>query len=206
MADALTVLLTGTALGFSIAAPPGPVTALAVQQVAARSWLAGWMVLLGATASDGVFFVLTYYGVTRIVTAGERSWLFVLGGILMLYLAASILRGARRKGAAPGPAPRRWTSLERIPFLMGLGIGLTNPFQLGWWVAIGAGMVSDFGASIAVGFFIGIVSWTIIVSSLVHAGVRRYERLAPFVAYAAGTIMAAFAVWFLGIGLSSTIL
>ena len=163
--DALQILLSGVALGFSIAAPPGPVTALSAQQVVSRSWLSGWLVMLGATAADAIFFVLTYYGVARLVTPGERGILFVLGGVLMLYLALSTVRKARRPEAVSStPRSGRWSSssVGRSPFLLGLSMGLTNPYQLGWWVAIGAGMVADFGGSVAVGFFVGILSWTVI--------------------------------------------
>jgi threonine/homoserine/homoserine lactone efflux protein len=204
LADPVQVLLSGAALGLSIAAPPGPVTALAAQQVVSRSWLSGWLVMLGATAADGVFFVITYYGLARFVNAEERGVLFVLGGLLMLYLAATT---ARQAGSlASSSAPERPTRGGRSPFLLGLTIGLTNPYQLGWWVAIGAGMVAEFGGSIAVGFFVGIVSWTLVLTSVVHASVSRYRRLAPMIAYASAALMAGFGLWFLGSGLLSTVL
>jgi threonine/homoserine/homoserine lactone efflux protein len=210
MPDPLEIFLSGVTLGLSIAAPPGPVTALSAQQAVSRSWLAGWQVMLGATLSDAIFFVMAYYGVARLVTPGERDLLFVLGGLLMLYLAFSILRNARRRQDAS--APRResqwWlssSSIRRFPFLLGLSMGLTNPYQLGWWIAIGAGMIAAFGGSIAVGFFVGILSWTVIFTAVVHAGVKRYERLSPLIAYASAALIAAFALWFLGVGLASTI-
>jgi threonine/homoserine/homoserine lactone efflux protein len=207
MADALQTLISGVALGFSIAAPPGPVMALAAQKVASRSWLSGWLVLLGATVADGIFFALTFYGVTRFVGPALRSLLFVVGGALMVYLAVSTARNARRLDASAAfSRPTRWSSSGRSPFLLGLSLGLTNPFQLGWWVAVGAGMVSEYGSSIAVGFFAGILLWTAVFSALVHAGVARYERLAPVISFASATIMAGFGLWFLALGLSTTIL
>jgi len=157
-------------------------------------------VTAGATTADGVFFVLTYFGVARLVTSGERAVLFALGGALMLYLAFSTVRSASRTEMAPQPSPR-----ARSPFLMGLTLGLTNPFQLGWWVAIGAGMVSQFGASIAVGFFAGIVAWTLFMTALVSSGVARYRHLAPLIAYASGALIAAFGLWFLGEGLTAVL-
>jgi len=205
--DAFQILLIGVALGVSIAAPPGPVTALAAQQVASRSWLSGWLVLLGATMSDAVFFALTFYGVTRFVSPSLRSILFVAGGVLMLYLAVSVVRKARRlKAGARFSRSNRWAYSSRSPFLLGLFVGLTNPFQLGWWVAIGAGMVAEYGGGIAVGFFAGILSWTVIFSAIVHAGVARYERIAPVIALSSAAVMAGFGLWFLALGLLTTFL
>ena len=163
--------------------------------------------MLGATAADAIFFVLTYYGVATLVTPGERGLLFVLGGVLLLYLAFSTVKNARRLASGPSSSQSdRWSSssMRRFPFLLGLSMGLTNPYQLAWWVAIGAGMVSDFGGSVAVGFFVGILSWTLIFTTLVHEGVGRYQRLAPVIAYASAAIMAGFGLWFLGVGFLTT--
>ncbi len=201
MPDALQVLLSGVVLGFSVAAPPGPINALAAQQVTTRSWLSGWLTLLGAMTADAIFFVLTFYGVSTLVTPRVRSSLFVFGGILMLYLAYSTVNKARA-GDKSFAAPRLPRS--RFPFVLGLSIGLTNPYQLGWWIAVGAGMVSEFGGNIVAGFFAGILSWTIIFSAVVHTGVTRYRKLSPLVAYASAITMGAFGLWFLGSGLLAT--
>jgi threonine/homoserine/homoserine lactone efflux protein len=206
LADSLQVLLSGAALGLSIAAPPGPVTALAAQQVVSRSWLSGWLVMFGATVADAIFFVLTFYGVARLVTREERGILFVLGGMLMLYLAVSIARKVSRPKTSSASSRLPVSSRGRSPFLLGLSMGLTNPYQLGWWIAIGAGMVAEFGGGVAVGFFVGILAWTVIFTGVVHAGVTRYERLSPAIAYGSAALMAAFALWFLAEGLSTTIL
>jgi threonine/homoserine/homoserine lactone efflux protein len=162
--------------------------------------------MLGATSADGVFFVLTYYGVARLVTTGERGALFILGGILLLYLALVTVRRAVRLPSGSLSPSGRWSSspMRRFPFLLGLSVGLTNPYQLGWWVAVGAGMVADFGGTVAAGFFVGIISWTLAFTALVHAGVRKYQRLAPAIAYGSAAIMVGFAAWFLVEGLLTT--
>lgn len=204
MADTLQILLTGVAFGFSVSAPPGPVLALSAQRVVSRSWLSGWLVTLGATAADAVFFVVVYYGLLRLVSAQARGALFVPGGILMLYLAISAARTARAKGSPPlrERRPLSWTD---SPFLTGLSMGLTNPYQLGWWVAIGGGMVAEYGGGIAAGFFAGILAWTLVFTAAVYKGVQTYARLAPYVSYAAAFIMGCFGGWFIWSGLSSAL-
>ncbi|MDA4134867.1 MAG: LysE family translocator, partial [Thaumarchaeota archaeon] len=160
MLETWQIFLTGAVLGVSIAAPPGPVNAAATYQVT-RSWLAGWLTLLGATTADAVFFVLTYFGLTSLRASGEaRDLLFVVGGVFTLYFAYSTLRQAK---AMPASGPARG---GRFPYLLGLTIGLTNPFQLAWWIAVGIGMVSTFGLSIVAGFFVGIIAWTLFFSTI----------------------------------------
>ena len=191
------IFLTGAVLGVSIAAPPGPVNAAAAFQVT-RSWLAGWLTLLGATTADGVFFFLTYLGVTALIASSEaRDLLFVLGGVLMLYLAMSTLSKAK---ILPGKVPSRG---GRLPYLLGLTIGLTNPFQLAWWIVVGVGMISHFGLGIILGFFSGILAWTIFFSALLREGVSRYQRVYPILAYGSGAILFVFGVWFLYTAISA---
>jgi threonine/homoserine/homoserine lactone efflux protein len=193
------VFVTGVVLGVSIAAPPGPVNAAAAYQVT-RSWLAGWLTLLGATTADGIFFVLTYFGITTLIASGEaREILFVAGGAFMLYLAYSTLRSAR--DAPRTTAPRG----GRFPYVLGLTIGLTNPFQLAWWIAVGIGMISSFGLSIVVGFFAGILFWTLFFATLIHAGISKYREVYPILVYVSGAILAGFAVWFLYTAISSVV-
>jgi threonine/homoserine/homoserine lactone efflux protein len=185
------VFVTGAVLGVSIAAPPGPVNAAAAYQVT-KSWLAGWLTLLGATTADGIFFVLTYLGVTSLISSGEiRELLFVVGGLLMLYLALSTLRRAKLR-----PSAERAGS-TRLPYFLGLTIGLTSPFQLAWWIAVGVGMISSFGPGIVAGFFVGILAWTLFFATLLREGVSRYRRVYPILIYFSVAVLFAFGVWFL---------
>lgn len=189
------VFLSGVVLGISIAAPPGPVNAAAAYQ-ATKSWVAGWSTLLGATTADAIFFLLTYFGITALIVSGEaRDLLFVLGGCFMLYLAFTTLKSAN---GAPRQDKKRGT-----PYLLGLTIGLTNPFQLAWWITVGIGMISTFGLSIIFGFFAGIMVWTLSYSTLIRAGIQRYREVYPYLVYASGTILVIFGVWFLFTAVSS---
>jgi threonine/homoserine/homoserine lactone efflux protein len=185
------VFVSGAALGITIAAPPGPVNATAANQ-ATKSWFSGWLVLLGATTADGIFFLLTYYGLTTLVASEQaREVLFLTGGGLMLYLAFLTLRNARR------PLEARTQARKGYPYLLGFIIGISNPFQLAWWLTVGIGMVSTFGFSIILGFFSGIVAWTLFFATLVHASISRYKNAYSAIVYASGIILAVFGAWFL---------
>jgi threonine/homoserine/homoserine lactone efflux protein len=135
----------------------------------------------------------------------------------MLYLALSILMisdagGARPHNSTQGQVPEevetgvttggRKKEATAVASLAGLTIGLTNPYQLGWWIAIGAGMVADFGASVVFGFSVGILSRTVAFSATVSAGAMRYQRVSLLISYVSGSIMIAFGAAFLLLGLS----
>jgi threonine/homoserine/homoserine lactone efflux protein len=185
-------LLTGIVLGLSIAGPPGPVNATAAYEVGTKSWLSGWLVELGATTADGIFFVLTYYGLTKLIVGGRASQvLFLIGGFILLFLAYSTLRHAKSAVLS-----RRPTSMKS-PYLLGLSVAVTNPYQILWWVTVGVGMVSNFGLSIVVGLFTGILGWTLLYTTALSIGLSRYQKAYPYVIYASGLVLAAFGVWFL---------
>ncbi len=167
---------TGIILGFSIAAPPGPINATIATQVATRSWLAGFLVGLGALTADAIFFLITFYGLTRVLVGSEVGIvLFAAGGLMMLFLSFSTFKRARSKAALKAGQQ------TRFPYLIGLSIGLTNPFQIGWWVTVGLGVLAAFGLRILVGFFLGISVWVIVYSASLAWAVAKYYKLYPYI-------------------------
>ena len=196
--EQLTTLLTGVVLGLSIAAPPGPVNATAAYEVGTKSWLSGWLVELGATTGDGIFFVLTYYGLTKLIAGGRWSQvLFLIGGLVLLFLSYSTIRHAKLTTI------NRSKSSKKSPYLLGLSVAMTNPYQIIWWITVGVGMVSNFGLSILFGLFTGILAWTITYTTVLSVGLSRYQKAYPLVIYASALILGAFGVWFLITALSN---
>lgn len=197
MLAAWEIFLSGMALGITIAAPPGPVNAASAGQ-AARSWMSGWLVLLGATTADGLFFTLTYLGLTALATSkAVKDSLFLGGAILMFYLAYATLRSAKK------PTGGQTQTRRTYPYLLGFGIGISNPFQLAWWLTVGIGMVSSFGLSIVSGFFCGIVVWTLVFATVVHASAARYLTAYKAIVYGSGLVLVVFGLWFLYTAISA---
>ena len=148
--------------------------------------------LLGGTTADGLYFLLTYYGVTALVASEQvHEVLLLFGSALLLYLAFVTLRSSREPGRK---SPNR---SGRYPYLLGLLIGLSNPIQLAWWLTVGVGMVSAFGLGIVFGFFSGIIAWTIAFTEVLHRSIARYESAYSAIAYVSGLVLLVFGGWFL---------
>ena len=105
-------------------------------------------------------------------------------------------------------------------FLKAFALGATNPYQLGWWLTVGVGLLTagradplaelpyigeslggivivETGIPLIVGFFGGIAAWiTVFPLTLSWAG-DRIDRLAPIVAWASALLLAGFGLWFL---------
>jgi len=217
MSSLVAALVFGAVFGFALAAPPGPMNAVIAQESVLRGWWAGVAAGLGAMTADAVFFVLAALGVVSVVETYpllQRAMLGV-GGVLLLYFAYAAARDAGSNWtAADAPTGRG--------FWKALGLALTNPYQILFWLTVGVGLLHPstvdvlahtpyVGASLAgrlvvrtgsptlvVGFFAGIGVWvTGFPASLVLAG-RRVDRFAPVVAYVSAAALALFGVGFIG--------
>ncbi|MFP4174473.1 MAG: LysE family translocator [Halobacteriales archaeon] len=196
--DLVVSLVVGGALAFSLVAPPGPMNALIADETTARGWFGGFRSGLGAFVADAVFCVLALSGAATIARSPSvRSATALVGGIFMFYLAYDAVRNAHTK-----------TDVESRGFLKALVLGLTNPYQIGWWLTAGVTLVRpspvEFagltvvagGATVLVGFFAGILVWiTVFPAVLVRAG-ERVEGFEKAVSYASAFVLVIFGVVF----------
>ncbi len=193
---AVEALLVGLVLGFSLAAPPGPVLAQLAFETARGRWKTGLAVGLGATTADGTFFVLTYLGLLRVVPGARTLATLALGGtLLMLYFA----RGAWLAARLPLDAtPRRLTG-----FAGGFLIAALSPFNLAWWVTSGAPILARHGPLLALGFFPAILAVVVASVVVVRLGASRFARFERYVSYTSALFLAGFAVYLLAHALTT---
>jgi threonine/homoserine/homoserine lactone efflux protein len=94
--------LRGLLLGFSIAAPVGPIGLLCIERTIAHGRRSGLMTGLGAATSDGLYGAVAAFGLTAIsgFLIGQQVWLRLIGGIFLVYLGAkTFLSKAAEKAA-----------------------------------------------------------------------------------------------------------
>ncbi len=203
--ELLKSLLAGTLLGFSIAVPPGPINATVAREVASKhSAFAGFVVALGATTADGIFLLLTFLGWTEIVAKSGAviAWIYLIGGAVMISYAFLTLRQTPRSSDASrqrSSSPRQFLVRvrDRLPYLLGLSLGITNPYQIAWWLSVGIASISSFGPTVILGFFAGIMIWNVIYSTGLKAGtvkIAGFERIALI---ASSLMLLGFGAWFL---------
>ena len=173
MLDVLVSFGAGILLGLSIAAPPGPANAMiATHAVTRKHWWAGTLVGFRAMTADATFLVVTYL-VGRAVQPSEAALIvvYVLGAFVMFFFAY----GASKAWKKP-PVERLQEVRPTHSYLSGLAIGLTNPYQILWWLTAGIAFIQSVGPAIVAGFFCGIVMWTLSFPwALGYAG-KRIDR------------------------------
>jgi threonine/homoserine/homoserine lactone efflux protein len=182
----------GLALGFSLAVPPGPMNAL-IASVSTRSSRAGTVTAFGAMSSDMLLGALVF-SLNAVVDLREIVRpVDALGAVVLAYFGIRIL--TRRED--PNPPT---TSGVRT-FSQGLALGLTNPFQILWWLTAGLAFARLGGPVLLVGLFGAVGTWVVVFPYAIHAGARRYPKLRSGVAIVSAGIMLAFAAYFAALAL-----
>jgi threonine/homoserine/homoserine lactone efflux protein len=193
------LLIRGFALGFAIAASPGPIFFLCLRRTLLSGWRVGLFSGLGVATADGAYAAVAVFGVAAIATvlAGGSRWLGLIGGVALIFLGlrSVIERPSMREQGAPTGRGLAWA------YASTLGLTITNPATIVSFAALaaalGAGLGGDPARPLAVvaGVFAGSATWWLLLSAI--AAVLR-TRVTPTVARAIG-IISGFAIAALGL-------
>lgn len=162
--------IKGLILGFSIAAPVGPIGLLCIRRTLADGRLHGIVSGLGAATADAIYGSVAGFGLTIVAgfLTGQQFWLQLFGGLFLIYLGVKIFftRPAER------PARSEKKNLPGVYFST-LLLTLSNPATIFMFIAIFAGMGAvsqtekSLGAfTLVAGVFCGSTLWWVILSSL----------------------------------------
>ncbi|MGC8570036.1 MAG: LysE family translocator [Caldivirga sp.] len=194
MIDAVYEYLLGLALGLSLAVPPGPMNALIAAE-ALKTPLHGTAVGAGAMSADATLMVLTYF-LYRLVKP-YVPYVYFIGGGVMIYLAVLMLRSSNITTSVHGLGSviRNYTK--------GYAMGITNPYQIGWWLSAGLTLISIMGVFSIAGLFTGILMWIVTYPLAVYTGKKylggKYEVIVRVIS---GIAIMGFAVYFIYVGLT----
>src|SRR5580765_4765683 len=80
--------LRGVVIGFSIAAPVGPIGVLCIRRTLADGRRFGFASGLGAATADAVYGCVAGFGVTAVsdLLVSQQTWLRLVGGLFLCYL------------------------------------------------------------------------------------------------------------------------
>lgn len=186
MTDAYSFLV-GMVLGFSLVIPPGPMNALiAVRSV--RSLRAGVTTGLGAMTADLILGALVYALHALVNLTPVVRWVEGAGAAIMALFAYQVLT----REAHPEPPP---PAGDVRVFSVALTVGVTNPFQVVWWLTAGLAFAYLGGILLLVGLFVAIAIWIVAFPFALHQGARRSERFPRGVAVVSGVLLAGFALY-----------
>ena len=161
-------LLRGLAIGFSIAAPVGPIGVLCIRRTLAEGRASGLVSGLGAASADGIYGCIAAFGLTFISNflVSQEVWLRLIGGVFLCYLGLKTLLAKPAEQAASAKGHGLIGAYASTFFLT-----LTNPMTIISFAAIFAGLGlastrADYvsAAVLVFGVFIGSALWWLILS------------------------------------------
>ena len=157
----------GLLLGFSIAAPVGPIGVLCIRRTLTQGWRIGFLTGLGAATADATYGAVAAFGLTALsnLLIAEQFWLRLIGGLFLLFLGARTFV-AKPATVAANATANSLTGAYSSTFLL----TLTNPTTILSFAAIFAGFgVASSGSTLAAGIlvlgvFVGSALWWLLLS------------------------------------------
>lgn len=177
----LSVFARGLVIGFSIAAPVGPIGVLCIRRTLADGRATGLAVGLGAAVADAVYGAVAGFGLTAVsgLLMRQQGVMRVVGGLFLCYLGLRtfIARPADRAAPASGAGLLG-------AFASTLGLTLANPATILSFVAVFAGLgIAGAGSwreatVLVAGVFLGSALWWLMLSGAVGAMRSRFDPTA----------------------------
>ena len=166
-------LVKGGLIGFSIAAPVGPIGVLCIRRTLAEGRASGFVSGLGAASADALYGCVAGFGLTYIsgLLVSQQAGLRLVGGAFLCYLGIRTLLARPAQRAASFKGNGLLQAYATTFFLT-----LTNPMTILSFAAIFAGLgVADSGGDyiraslLVLGVFMGSGFWWLLLSGGVGA-------------------------------------
>lgn len=142
----LLLISTGIVIGLIVAAPIGPVNLICIRRTLAYGPINGFFSGLGAALGDGIFAIVTAFGLTAIsqLIEGFSTPLRLLGGLMLLGFGIHIFRSdVSLLRDAEGASPRENGNSSLVRTIAStLALTITNPATLFGFTALFAGLGS----------------------------------------------------------------
>jgi threonine/homoserine/homoserine lactone efflux protein len=196
----ISFLLKGLAIGFSIAAPVGPIGVLCIRRTLADGRLHGLVSGLGAATADAAYGCVAGFGLTFISNflVSQQLWLRLIGGAFLCSLGLKTLLSKPAEQAAPTAGTGLAGAYASTLFLT-----LANPLTILSFAAIfaGLGLAASSGSYasagvLVLGVFTGSALWWLFLSSGVGLFRDRFNpRALQWVSRISGAIITGFGLF-----------
>ena len=177
----MSILFSYILLGFTLAAPIGPVNSARLDKGIKNGFWHAWIVGAGSMIADGFFMLMVYLGMVHFLEVPIiQIFLWLFGGFILIY---SGVEGIASINSITLADSRGKDSLFKC-FVTGFIMSITSPLSILFWLGIygsilaktaqvnGTGMLLVYSSMI----FLGLTLWDIFVAGLT-TGLRRFLTL-----------------------------
>lgn len=163
----------GLLLGFSVAAPVGPIGVLCINRTINKNFAAGFVSGLGAATADLIYGLIAGLGLTAISTflIDQKMWIQLIGLVFLIYLGIKTIikkdSDIEFKSVVDKGLLKDYFST--------LILTITNPVTILFFIAVFAGLglsntINGFHSvtQLILGVFIGSCIWWLFLSGLTY--------------------------------------
>lgn len=180
--------LAGALLGLSLAAPPGPVTAIMANAAMRGRVRESLLTACGAISADFSWLALAVFGAIAYLDRHPRAVgaMGLTGAALLMWMAWSTWNAAR-SGLHANHNPGSWK--------LGYVTVLTSPFSVAWWLANGTLLYVSWGPPGIAGLFLSLLLYSAAFSYAFRWLGARTARAVVGVAYGSVLVLAGFGLY-----------
>jgi L-lysine exporter family protein LysE/ArgO len=198
----MNIFLSYVLLGFSLAAPIGPVNAAQLEKGIKHGFWHAWLIGLGAMAADAVFMLLIYFGLAHFLeTPFAKTFLWLFGGFILIYTGVESFKKNDRLSLSEQRSDESHTKSFYAGFLMTFSNPVSILFWLGIYGSILATTAQRYGTLelllYSSGIFIGLMLWDVAMASISSVFQKfLHEGVLVFISRAAGVCLLGFGCYF----------
>lgn len=196
--ELLLTMLHYMILGFSLAAPIGPMNMEVVKRGLTEGIRASWLVGLGGLSGDMILLVAIFFGFHQLLQNQLIQLLMYAFGVgMLIYLGVSSIQTALYKNIGPIDNERH----GKNSFFTGITISIANPISLVFWFGVyGTSLQiirSNFSLTVALicsfAIILGLFLWNLQLVLIVHYSKKMLnEQILRGITFCAGILLLGF--------------
>jgi threonine/homoserine/homoserine lactone efflux protein len=195
------LFVKGLIIGFSIAAPVGPIGILCIKNTIKKNYASGFFTGMGAATADMLYALIAALGLTTIsdLLLDYKLWIQITGILFLGYL------GIKSFIRSHDTVEKHKSKAGSIiyDFVSTLFLTITNPITILSFLSIftGVGLIADAisfddSKNIIAGVFFGSTTWWLILTTISHFIKGKISNsFIKYIDYLSGAILLGFAVY-----------
>lgn len=194
------LVIQGLIIGFSLAAPVGPMAMLCIQRTFIGGLSLGLLSGLGIAVADAVYGLTAAFGLTMVsdFLIAHKTWLGLGGGLFLLYLGIQTIRSYKQVSQAKSTQAAGHLSAFGSAFLL----TLANPMTILAYVAIFSSAAISIDGTRSAAFIMtgailmGSLGWWVFLCCLVAATKHKLKAMhMRAISIVSGLILSGFGVY-----------
>jgi threonine/homoserine/homoserine lactone efflux protein len=198
----MNVFLSYVLLGLSLAAPIGPINAAQIDRGIRSGFMHSWFIGVGAVIADGIYMLIVYIGVVKLLEAPiVQAFLWCFGCFVLLYTGIETMINS---GKINLQYQRGQEPLIKS-FFSGFLMSISNPLTILFWLGIYGSVLAKTAAAYessqlilySSAIFIGLLIWDITMA-WVSSSFRTFltSRLLISISFLSGLSLIGFGMYF----------